>query len=165
MTIWKDIEGWPGYMVSNEGDVASAKRGDPKILKLHTSNRGYALLTLHHDGGKKTHALHCLVAAAFIGPKPDGMTVNHKNCDKLDNDASNLEYLTPQENIRHAAKNGRLCCGEDSHASALKADQVRWIRANYKKREFGCSKIAKAFGVHETTIRRIIQGKTWKSIL
>ena len=52
--------------------------------------------------------VHSLVALAFIGPRPEGMEVNHKDCDKQNNALNNLEYVTHGENQRHAAQMGRM---------------------------------------------------------
>ena len=48
------------------------------------------------------HFAHHLVAAAFLGPRPLGMQINHKNGIKTDNYFTNLEYVTPSQNSWHA---------------------------------------------------------------
>lgn len=54
-----------------------------------------------------SHArVHVLVAESFIGPKPPGIDVNHKDGNKQNNCLSNLEYLTRSENHRHAFRIG-----------------------------------------------------------
>jgi hypothetical protein len=50
--------------------------------------------------------VHRIVAAAFIGPCPDGLEINHKNGIKLDNRAENLEYTTRSANMKHAYDSG-----------------------------------------------------------
>ena len=44
--------------------------------------------------------MHSLVLLTFVGPRPDGMGIDHLNEDKLDNHLENLEYVTNQENLR-----------------------------------------------------------------
>lgn len=57
---------------------------------------------------RKTHALHRLVAEAYI-PNPENYTqVNHKDGDKSNNKVSNLEWCSASANVRHAWANG-LC--------------------------------------------------------
>lgn len=59
----------------------------------------------------KNKRLHQLVAEAVYGPKPEGMTVNHKDGNKLNNHPSNLEYATHAENIEHATRLGLMPSG------------------------------------------------------
>ena len=45
---------------------------------------------------------HFLVAAAWLGSRPDGMVIDHLNGNILDWSADNLEYVTPAENNKRA---------------------------------------------------------------
>jgi len=98
--IWKDIEGYNGvYQVSNLGRVMSFKRKIPAIMTL-TDNRGYKMVAMRLLGSSQHRYVHRLVAAAFIGP--NNLDVNHKDLDKANNCLPNLEYVSEQENTRHA---------------------------------------------------------------
>lgn len=68
-----------------------------KKLKPSKINAGYMQIGL--EKGDTVH-IHTLVARAFIGPKPEGYVVNHKDNDGTNNNIDNLEYLTVAENIR-----------------------------------------------------------------
>ena len=93
------IPGFPGYAVSSRGAV----RGPRGMLATPRTNGGYATCTLRSRGRKITTTVQRLVLLAFIGPAPSGQhEANHKNGDKLDNSAENLEWVTPQENKAHA---------------------------------------------------------------
>lgn len=86
-------------MVSDDGIVFS-KRGNP--LKPSINHRGYQIVNLMIDGKRKGVAVHTLVARAFCdGYKPE-LTVNHKDGNKTNNKASNLEWITLYENTQHA---------------------------------------------------------------
>ena len=108
---WKDVPGFNGrYSVSDMGRVKGAKG----LISTYISNRGYVRLKLYQareKGVKRvTHNfyLHRLVAKAFVG-NPNGLgTVNHISFDKKDNRASNLEWMTLQDNIQHYYSHKKL---------------------------------------------------------
>lgn len=94
--------GYKGYFVNRKGEVFSYKRGVSRKLRPWISKHGYALVDLSVNK-KVTHkSVHRLVALAFI-PNPDNKPeVNHKDGDKLNNSAANLEWNTKSENIAHS---------------------------------------------------------------
>jgi len=103
---WRPAPGWESaYNVSSQGRIKNASTG--RILRLrYTKGRRYAAIHLPLNGKSVDRYLHVLVAEAFLGPKPTGLDVNHKDGDRLNNAATNLEYVTRQENIRHAVRLG-----------------------------------------------------------
>lgn len=110
----REVKGYPGYFISNTGILysniqsARAKReGGLYEVKPKEHNRGYWEVGLFRkENGVSTSRdwirVHQLVAAAFIGPKPKGKEVNHKDGNKKNNRADNLEYCTRSENILHS---------------------------------------------------------------
>ena len=58
------------------------------------------------NGKKSNPCTHILVAKAFLGPRPKGMVINHKDGNNLNNAAKNLEYVTPKRNQEHASEMG-----------------------------------------------------------
>ncbi len=71
------------------------------------SKTRYLGSVLKNYWGKRTMLMpHKLVAKYFIGPRPDDMTINHKNLNKHDNHVWNLEYISLSKNIEHALKKG-----------------------------------------------------------
>ena len=117
---WNPIPNHPEYEVSDDGQVRSLKGDTPKILKplLTGFKRRYSYVCLYTNDKQHTVAIHALVAAAFIGPRPEGMVVRHINGDASNNAATNLAYGTPSENERDKRGHGLL----------LADDQVRTIR-------------------------------------
>ena len=114
--IWKPIDGYDGvYEVSNMGRVKSddrkvwnyTKKG--RILKSCDNGHSYLYVRLTNGNREEKHAyIHRLVAQAFI-PNPDNLPeVNHKNFDKKDNRAENLEWVTEDQNKKHYVKSKRI---------------------------------------------------------
>ena len=110
--IWKPIEGYNGlYQVSNMGRVKSLgnnKTRKEKILKLHSDKDGYLKVQLHKEGKKKNYLIHRLVAQAFIDNPNNLPQVNHKDEDKTNNCAENLEYCDSSYNTNFGTRNERI---------------------------------------------------------
>ena len=120
--LWQPIDGYQGlYEVSNLGRVRSldrsvAKRGragvmmtlrlQGKILQPQPDGGKRLFVTLSKNGKYKPTKVHKLVAAAFIGPRPEGLDINHIDGDHQNNAVSNLEYCTRSENMKHAVRLG-----------------------------------------------------------
>lgn len=118
--IWKYIEGTNNYYsVSDTGLVRSNPRiivdslgrkttYPEKILKLQISKFGYPTVKLSTTFSKSRFLVHRLVAQTFILNPDNKPEVNHIDSDTGNNNVSNLEWVTHQENMQHAAKQGRM---------------------------------------------------------
>ena len=87
------------YQVSDEGVVLS-KSGNP--MHPSVNFRGYEIVNLMIDGKRVGVAVHTLVARAFCPGYAPGLTVNHKDGNKRNNNANNLEWMTSFENVRYS---------------------------------------------------------------
>ena len=87
------------YIVSSDGYVLNKKGTHP--LKPSINHKGYQIVILSIDGKRKGIAVHTLVARAFCDGYKNGLTVNHKDGNKLNNKATNLEWMSNKENIKH----------------------------------------------------------------
>lgn len=85
------------YLISDKGNVFSLKRN--KLLKMRTSPKGYGQVNLSKNGKLHTFRVHRLVATHFIPNPYDLPEVNHKNENKLDNRATNLEWCDRVYNV------------------------------------------------------------------
>lgn len=99
--IWKDIEGYEGYQVSNFGRVKNIVTDI--ILTPYDTGFGYLSVRLK----KKNLKVHRLVAKAFI-PNPDNLPcVNHKSEIRSENYVDNLEWCDYQYNNNYGTLNKR----------------------------------------------------------
>lgn len=119
MENWKDISGYEGlYQVSDMGNVRSLDKVCPIGRYGFVTKKGMVLtpymqhkyqkvmLSTAGRSTKKNISVHRLVAEAFI-PNPENKPeVNHKGGITTDNRATELEWVTRNENISHAVKMG-----------------------------------------------------------
>lgn len=116
--IWKRIDDFENYEVSNFGRIRPVRNID-LILKPSLNGSGYSQVFLRNNKGKSNRRIHREVAMAFI-PNPENKPcVNHKDGDKLNNHANNLEWCTHSENTKHAIKMGLMVI-TDAHKLRLK---------------------------------------------
>lgn len=160
--IWVPVQNHEPYEISNAGRV---RRGE-KILKTWICGSGYEVAEVRcgpkKGRTKKKAMVHRLVAAAFIGPCQESHQVNHKNGNKTDNRASNLEYVTPSQNALHAQRIGRKGTGERHPSAKLTADKVREIRS--LRKIITRDEIAKRFGIGISTVDCIFSRRIWKHV-
>lgn len=104
--IWKDIKGFEGiYQVSNLGNVKSLnyrKTKEEKILVPKKNNAGYLWVELTNNGEKSCLLIHRIVAMAFIPNINSLPIVNHKDENKGNNSADNLEWCTQLHNVQYS---------------------------------------------------------------
>lgn len=175
---WRSVSGYEGlYEVSNLGRVRRIGRaartgrgrgGGARIgLMLKPQPRkDYLAVQLWKDGKQRQFLVHCVVAAAFIGPVPPGKEVNHDDGDKKNCAASNLEYLTRSENMEHAYATGLRTAvvpfGEQHHNAKLTQAAADQIRQRYVPGVVSLKMLAREFGVDHKTIHSVVSGKTWR---
>ena len=140
--IWKDIKGYEGYQVSNLGRIRThnkttytkrhgIRKWEDRILHLKPSTisrqnikqgGGYRI-SLWKDGKCKDFLVARLVATTFLEDLIDtDMTVNHKDGNRLNNCADNLEWLSRSDNIKYGFENGQY----KQHKTILYNDKERY---------------------------------------
>jgi hypothetical protein len=173
--VWREIPGTSGmYEASNHGRIRSTAMQTPRVgrrrgrvLVQREVHKGYLACRLSLGNGVAINSrVHRYVAAAFLGPCPDGWQVNHKDGDKKNNRPENLEYTTCRENIRHCWTNGmhgvEHTQGERNNHAKLTADVVRAIRERSK--HVSMTALGKEYGVTTANVSAIVNRKTWKHI-
>ena len=158
MKRFRDTE----YIVSSDGRIFR----DGRELNPQMMGNGYLKIGLSNDGVISQHLIHRMVAELYLD-NPEGKTqVNHINGKKKVNDVTNLEWVTPKENIQHAYDTGlQNDRGENSVNAKLTNEQAEMIRALYvpKSSKLGMKALAEKFGVGIQTINRIIKNVTYKN--
>lgn len=91
------------YTIYSDGKVYSNK--SKKFIKPHIEN-GYYRIRLWINGEGKNYKLHRIIAECFLEKQELKNQVNHKDCNKLNNEVSNLEWCNNSENQLHAYKHG-----------------------------------------------------------
>jgi len=99
--IWRPIDDYPNYNVSNLGNIKNINTN--KVLKINCKD-GYNNISLSQKENRKSFKVHRLVALAFIENPENKSDVNHKDKNKLNNNVSNLEWMTRKENNIHRCK-------------------------------------------------------------
>lgn len=97
--IWRDIPGYPNYMVSDLGRVRNASRN--KFIG-SVNTQGYMIADLSHERKNRKFFIHRLVCQSFLDNPEAKPHVNHKNGIRDDNRLENLEWCTHWENLLHA---------------------------------------------------------------
>lgn len=119
--IWKDIKGYEGlYRISDKGRVKSVERtvriadnlGGVRlkretIMAQETGKFGYHRVCLSKNGKGKKHLVHRLVAEAFVDNPMSYPQINHKDENKDNNAASNLEWCTAKYNSNYGSRTER----------------------------------------------------------
>lgn len=103
---WKPVVSYEGYYeVSDQGRVRSLDRVQRngrflkgRVMKQSPYLNGYMNIVLNVRQTPKNNLVHRLVAEAFIGPRPEGLVIDHIDSNRKNNRASNLRYITQREN-------------------------------------------------------------------
>lgn len=172
--IWRPIPGFPGYEVSDHGQVRSFFKcfgisgwnisdTPRRILKPRADGHGYRQVNLRKN--RKTYRVRIgnLVALAFIGPKPRNLEVCHNDGDASNDHLDNLRYDTHKANIEDAVKHGTMrYSGERNFSAKLTDAQAKSIRKLYASGNVSQKILAKRYRVNRSTISCIVTGKTFK---
>ena len=163
-TIWKEISGFPDYLVSNKGGIMSIKFGNKRMLKPVLSDKGYYRIEFYKNKQRRRFLVHRLVCIAFLENPLNKATVNHIDGVKTNNNINNLEWATSLENIKHAYMTGLAASGEKHHSSKLTEKDVIDIRNAYAKGGVSYGMLARAYKVNHPAISSVIRGETWAHV-
>jgi len=91
-----EIQDYPNYLIYDDGRVYSKNKN--RFLKPYLDKDGYYMIGLYKNCKKKVFKIHRLIALHYI-PLVDGKdVVDHIDQNKINNDISNLRWVTKSEN-------------------------------------------------------------------
>ena len=171
MEIWKKIEGFENYEVSNYGNVKSLSRKTnfgcgyktypEKILKNWIDKKGYHYVDLRNNKVRKRFLVHRLVAFSFLDNIENKPQINHIDGIKSNNFLHNLEWCTSKENIRHAVDLGlNKNNGINHYQSKLSKKDVVFIRNSNLTQQ----KLSEKFKTSQSIISKVINNKSYKNV-
>lgn len=152
--VWVDID--KEYSVSNFGRVKHKFTDHYRLISGSIHSDGYVFVTLHGE----QFALHRLIAKTFHRDSyHNNLVVNHIDGNKQNNFASNLEWVTQQENVQHSHDNGFQPKGISTYTGKFTAEQREEIKRLWDSGEKSKREIARMYGVSHTCINDIISDK------
>lgn len=137
--VYKNNDLSDRYLLSDNGEIFSLKT--KKVLKQTITENGYygVCISLGSRREKMLIKTHIAVAMNYVDGFKDGLVVNHKDGNKLNNNSSNLEWVTRSENIKHAYKNGlvkdkaiKIICNETGEVFDSIREAAIWCGLNEK---------------------------------
>jgi hypothetical protein len=168
--IWKDIDFTNGeYQVSNLGRVKSMSRKillsngntrtiKEKILKNLIDSKKYYMVSIYN----KKYRTHRLIANAFIPNLGNKPYINHKDSNRVNNLIENLEWVTHEENMKHAWDNKRFPkkFGKD-HARSKAINQYD-KEGNFVKKWDSLSDVQRELNIKTPLLSAHLQRKKYK---
>jgi hypothetical protein len=165
MEVWKKIEGFENYEVSNYGNV---KRLDSlvyqsgKIFKykgriLKQENvKEYKRVSLSKGKIIKRFQVHRLVSLCFIQNTDNKPCVNHINGIKSDNRSVNLEWVSYSENEKHSYD----FLNKINPIRKLTSEQANYIKSiGVKGRKGNVKELSLNYNVTNNVILNILNNK------
>ena len=189
--VWRPVIGFENdYEVSSFGRVRSKEKvvsdvkgrtyikyskilsPDEKIMNDYRGRGKYLRITLS-NGSKLIHKLvHRLVAEAFI-PNDDPenkIEVNHKDGIKNHNHVGNLEWVTSEENRKHAIDtdlmSGKIHVnkGCDVFNASLTREKAEELRSEYKSSSESLKSLQDKYGISRTTLLNCVKGRSYTNV-
>lgn len=162
--IWKTIPSATDYECSSIGNVRRANPDScgrkPRQLKLVVKSNGRLQVSLCVNRRVLSREVSHLVAETFIGPRPQGLFVCHKNGQALENTPQNLYYGTPKQNSEDAIRHGVIARGSANGNSRLTEDQAAFILTFCGT----ATEAAAICGVSVSTACRVRKRETWSHL-
>ena len=154
---WRPVGRLGFFEVSSWARVRASRTG--RIKRQTIAKSGFMVVNLYAAGSSSVRNVHSVVAEAFLGPRPSGMMVAHRDGDRRNNRPENLEYRPLGQRLPNGwspwieSKNGRKL-------SRAEADEIR------RRAALGGSTaaLAEEFGISAPMVSSIKHGRRWAPI-
>lgn len=158
--MWTPIPDYDGYEANVFGQIRNSETLRIRNPSARNCNGvGYFVTPMRVNGRWISRQVHILIARTFLGPCPAAHEVNHKNGNKIDNRADNLEYVTHQQNMKHHFDN-RTKPDPRERLTPAQFLEVRQLLITGRTQ----NSLALEYGVAQATISKIARDKCYKWI-
>lgn len=176
---WKDVPGFEGrYQVSDAGRVRSVDRMREvrtrwggtffrafrgQMLTPVLDGDGYLRVGLYDSPRSLFVPVHRLVALTFVPNIFNLPAVDHKDSDRANPAASNLQWVTGSQNTALSASRGKMLKGEQHPHAKLTEDNVRNAR-RLAAEGVPFMELARKFCVTDVAVRSAVLRVTWRHV-
>ena len=167
---FKEIPGYAGkYFINEQGEVWSIVKRALMSQQWDEKHPYPWLFLLCEDGKRRTICVHRLMGKTWL-PLPPGKIgsrrgeycINHKDGNKLNNHLNNLEWITTEENLKHAWQTGlNQSTGENSSCAKVNSSQVRMMRELFAQGN-SLNSLAQSFNLSVQGVHDICRYRRWK---
>lgn len=150
---FKQIMFFPKYFITRKGKIKNSKG---RIMKTRISKGGHLEIHLRNEEGKiKTMRVHRLVMLTWkFNKNYKILSIDHLDCNKLNNDIDNLEWTTRDENTKRAIRNNLF----PTKKTEITQEIINFVIENYIPNLRGnCKKIMEKTKIGKTSFKKIIR--------
>lgn len=162
--VWRPYPEYPFIEANQFGEVRIKDRVvTDKIGRKHfrkrrmlkqRHDRGYRRVDFSVNGKKVRPSVHRIVATCFL-PNPDNLPeVNHKDCNRANNNVNNLEWCTHEYNTTYREEYGKAQ-SHPTFAVNLKTGEVSQFKSQCEAE--------RQLGVDRSDIYRVLKGQTYQA--
>lgn len=157
---WKTIPDFEIYEANQYGQIRNKKTSH--VLKpKNTKCSDYLLAPLYKNGKQHYISIHRIIAKLFV-PNPSNLPcVNHKDENKQNNCASNLEWVTYKQNNNYGTRNKRISKhNAGKKYSGVNRTGIKVIARKNGKTYFFKSQreCARKLNLHSSSVNRVVNG-------
>ena len=163
----KKIPGFSNYQITSNGEVFSNLTN--KYLKSPKTKSGYKHLALTNDWKESKYLyIHRLVALTYLNNPYNFKFINHKDCDKGNNNFDNLEWCTCRYNLQHASNKGlfksQSINGIRFGKSRRKLNKTQLLELYSLKDKLSVKQLMNKYKLSSATVYRILNQQTYKEL-
>lgn len=164
----RKIIDYENYEIDSDGFVINTNTGrilKPDNCRASHKKNPYLRVVLSKNNKLKRFVVHRLVAEYFIhNDEPECKTeVNHKDGNRFNNHYENLEWMSPEENRKHAEDSGFVLKGRD-HGNALYTESHVFAIREHHRAGLSRKESAEIAGVTLSFVKDVRNGRAWKHI-